>query len=47
MILLQFVDEKLPWAHLDIAGPVWKDKSGATGFAVATLVEWVVKHKSS
>lgn len=45
LFLKQFVDEKVPWAHLDIAGPVWKDKSGGTGFAVATLVEWVVKHK--
>lgn len=35
------------WAHLDIAGPSFLDKeddlspSGGTGFAVATLVEWV------
>jgi leucyl aminopeptidase len=47
LFLKQFVDEKLLWAHLDIAGPVWKDKQGATGFAVPTLVEWVVKHSSS
>lgn len=47
LFLKQFVDENMPWAHLDIAGPVWKDKSGATGFAVSTLVEWVTKHKSS
>jgi len=45
LFLKQFVDENIPWAHLDIAGPVWKDKTGGTGFAVATLVEWVVKHK--
>jgi leucyl aminopeptidase len=38
---------KLPWAHLDIAGPVWKDKTGGTGFAVSTLVEWVVKNSSA
>lgn len=37
-----------PWAHLDIAGPVWSDKeynvnnAGATGFPVRTLVEWVL-----
>ncbi|KAH9557910.1 hypothetical protein CY35_07G109500 [Sphagnum magellanicum] len=43
----QFVDEKLPWAHLDIAGSVWKDKTGGTGFAVSTLVEWVVKNSSA
>lgn len=47
LFLKHFVDENIPWAHLDIAGPVWKDKMGGTGFAVATLVEWVVKHKSA
>jgi leucyl aminopeptidase len=46
LFLKHFVDESIPWAHLDIAGPVWKDKIGGTGFAVATLVEWVVSHKS-
>ena len=41
----QFVDENIQWAHLDIAGPVWSEKKkGATGFAVGTLVEWVLKH---
>jgi len=34
--------KKAPWAHLDIAGPVWDDKKGgATGFAVRTLVRFV------
>lgn len=47
LFLKHYVDENIPWAHLDIAGPVWKDKTGGTGFAVATLVEWVVKHKAS
>jgi leucyl aminopeptidase len=47
LFLKQFVDEKLPWAHLDIAGPVWKDKTGGTGFAVTTLVEWVSKNSSA
>lgn len=46
LFLKHFVDENIPWAHLDIAGPVWKDKIGGTGFAVSTLVEWVVSHKS-
>ena len=38
----------LPWAHLDIAGPAFNTgaatgdlTSGGTGFAVATLVEYV------
>lgn len=46
LFLKQFVKDT-PWAHLDIAGPVWTDKensynsAGATGFAVRTLVNWV------
>ena len=48
LFLKQFV-EKTPWAHLDVAGPVWSDKdsgvnnSGATGFPVRTLVNWVLQ----
>lgn len=48
LFLKQFVSET-PWAHLDIAGPVWADKThgvdnaGATGFPVRTLVNWVCK----
>ncbi len=47
MFLKQFVKET-PWAHLDIAGPVWTEKengynsSGATGYGVRTLVSWVL-----
>ncbi|BAY43955.1 leucyl aminopeptidase [Scytonema sp. HK-05] len=47
LFLKQFVKET-PWAHLDIAGPVWTDKEngyngpGATGFGVRTLVNWVL-----
>ena len=47
LFLKQFVD-KTPWAHLDIAAPVWTDKdngynsTGATGFPVRTLVSWVL-----
>ena len=47
LFLKQFVKET-PWAHLDIAGPVWTDKekgynsSGATGYGVRTLVNWVL-----
>ncbi len=43
--LKQFVPEKIPWAHLDIAGTAWTDKDtgaypkGATGFGVRTLFE--------
>ncbi len=47
LFLKQFIKET-PWAHLDVAGPVWADKengvnnSGATGFGVRTLVNWVI-----
>jgi leucyl aminopeptidase len=47
LFLKQFIKDT-PWVHLDIAGPVWTDKekgvnnSGATGFPVRTLVNWVM-----
>ncbi|MGA1265197.1 MAG: leucyl aminopeptidase [Prochlorothrix sp.] len=47
LFLQQYV-EKTPWAHLDVAGPVWTDKedgynpTGATGYGVRTLVQWVL-----
>lgn len=47
LFLKQFIKET-PWAHLDVAGPVWADKengynnSGATGYGVRTLVRWVL-----
>ncbi|MBD2136259.1 leucyl aminopeptidase [Anabaena sp. FACHB-1237] len=47
LFLKQFV-KNTPWAHLDVAGPVWADKensynnAGATGFGVRTLVNWVL-----
>jgi leucyl aminopeptidase len=50
LFLKQFVKET-PWAHLDIAGPVWTEKesgyhnAGATGFGVRTLVNWVLSAK--
>lgn len=47
LFLKQFVDEKVQWLHIDMAGPVWNDKKrSATGFGVATLVEWVLKNSS-
>ncbi|MEB3273680.1 MAG: leucyl aminopeptidase [Prochlorothrix sp.] len=47
LFLQQYV-ETTPWAHLDVAGPVWTDKEdgynpvGATGYGVRTLVNWVL-----
>ncbi|MGY4590932.1 leucyl aminopeptidase [Thermostichus sp. MS-CIW-40] len=52
LFLKQFV-EKTPWAHLDIAGPVWTEKDagynnkGATGYGVRTLVEWVLARQAA
>ncbi|XP_047083057.1 leucine aminopeptidase 2, chloroplastic [Lolium rigidum] len=47
LFLKQFVDEKVQWMHIDMAGPVWSDKKKTgTGFGVSTLVEWVVKNSS-
>jgi len=45
LFLREFVPEKAAWAHLDIAGPMFRDKdwkyyeSGAIGFGVKTLVD--------
>ncbi len=45
--LQEFVADR-PWAHLDIAGPAWNTggpwghvPSGATGYGISTLVEYV------
>ncbi|GAB5354706.1 hypothetical protein AAMO2058_000142200 [Amorphochlora amoebiformis] len=41
LFLKEFV-EKTPWAHIDMAGPVWDGKAGcSTGFGVKTLVQLV------
>ena len=46
LFLQEFVDKKLPWVHIDIAGPAWAEKEvvpyhpkGATGFGVRTMLE--------
>ncbi|HEX5037770.1 MAG TPA: leucyl aminopeptidase [bacterium] len=47
LFIQEFIDAKLPWAHIDIAGPSWTEKEldycprGATGHAVRTLLEFV------
>ena len=52
LFLKQFIKDT-PWAHLDVAGPVWADKpsgvdnKGATGFPVRTLVNWVINQSST
>ncbi|XVF48410.1 hypothetical protein PTKIN_Ptkin03bG0187900 [Pterospermum kingtungense] len=45
LFLKQFVEEKVQWMHIDLAGPIWNDKKHvATGFDISTLVEWVLKN---
>ncbi|GAB4832693.1 Leucyl aminopeptidase yscIV, variant 2 [Ancistrocladus abbreviatus] len=47
LFLKQFVDQKVQWLHIDMAGPVLDEKKRtATGFGVSTLVEWVLKNSS-
>jgi len=46
LFLKEFVKDT-PWAHMDIAGPVWNDKAGgATGYAVRTLSEFALSYSS-
>jgi len=45
LFLQRFVEDGVPWAHLDIAGPAWLDDAdgenpkNGTGFGVRTLLE--------
>lgn len=41
LFLQNFVSGKKPFAHIDIAGPVWDEKIGATGFGAKMVTEWV------
>ena len=47
LFLEEFFDDNINWAHIDIAGTCWTDKnkginpSGATGYGVKTLVQWI------
>jgi len=47
LFLEEFLDKNINWAHIDIAGTCWTDKnkglnpSGATGYGVRTLIEWI------
>ncbi|WCJ29886.1 Leucine aminopeptidase chloroplastic [Euphorbia peplus] len=48
LFLKQFINDKVEWMHIDMAGPVWNEKKrSATGFGIATLVEWVLQNSSS
>ena len=45
LFLKEFVDDGIPWAHIDIAGTAWSDADdaetvkGGTGYGVRTLLE--------
>lgn len=46
--LREFVEEDVPWAHIDLAGPVFSERPlipyleyGATGYGVRTLITWL------
>ncbi len=47
LFLREFVNDKTPWAHLDIAGPAFAEKdqplsrAGGTGAGVRTLIHWL------
>ena len=41
LFLQNFVSDDKPFAHIDIAGPVWDDGKGATGFGAKMVTEWV------
>jgi len=44
LFLKEFV-KKTPWAHIDIAGPVWDTKKGrGTGFGVSLLTQWFLSN---
>ncbi|MBI3540766.1 MAG: leucyl aminopeptidase [Deltaproteobacteria bacterium] len=49
LFLQEFVDPKIPWAHIDIAGPSWTEKElddcprGGTGHITRTLLNFILK----
>ena len=53
LILQQFVDDDIPWVHLDIAGPARAESDdgeiskGGTGFGVRTLIELALSFTAS
>jgi len=47
LFLQNFVNKKKPFAHIDIAGPVWDDSTGATGFGAKLVTEWVSRQGES
>lgn len=44
LFLQNFVEKGKPFGHVDVAGPVWEEGKGATGYGAKLLVEWVKQH---
>ena len=47
LFLQNFVSKKKPFAHIDVAGPVWDDSTGATGFGTKLVIEWIRRQGKS
>jgi len=53
LFLREFVPESAAWAHLDIAGPIFRDKewkyyeAGAIGFGVKTLIDLCTRFRET
>jgi leucyl aminopeptidase len=51
LFLKDFVPDKTPWAHIDIAGPAWSAESegiltkGGTGFGVRLLIDYLRNYR--
>jgi leucyl aminopeptidase len=43
LFLQNFVSSEKAFAHIDMTGPVWDDKKGASGFGVKLITEWITK----
>jgi len=47
LFLQHFVEDEKPFAHIDMAGPVWNFKTGqASGWGAKLVTEWVCQSKS-
>ncbi len=50
LFIQEFIDPKIPWAHIDIAGPSWTEREldycprGGTGHIVRTLLNFVLQN---
>lgn len=47
LFLQNFVSKDTPFAHVDIAGPVWDDATGATGYGAKLVTEIIMQESTS